>query len=216
MVFTMSADEWDLVLRVHLRGHFVTTRFATAHWREASKQAGAPVYGRIVNTSSEAFLLGSAGQPNYAAAKAGIAALTVTTARSCARYGVRANAICPRARTAMTAGLMGAAPDGAADPLAAGHVAPLVVYLAGPAGAGINGEVFVVHGGVAAVMEPPRIRATVLAAEHGSADGMWTLESVHHALGPLFAAGTPGTAPPAGFACEDTLGLATETIGFGG
>ncbi len=61
MVFTMSADEWDLVLRVHLRGHFVTTRFATAHWREASKQAGAPVYGRIVNTSSEAFLLGSAG-----------------------------------------------------------------------------------------------------------------------------------------------------------
>ena len=216
MVFTMSADEWDLVLRVHLRGHFVTTRFATAHWREASKQAGAPVYGRIVNTSSEAFLLGSAGQPNYAAAKAGIAALTVTTARSCARYGVRANAICPRARTAMTADLMGAAPDDAVDPLAAGHVAPLVVYLAGPAGAGINGEVFVVHGGVAAVMEPPRIRATVLAAEHGSADGMWTLESVHHALGPLFGEGAPGAAPPAGFACEDTLALATETIGFGG
>jgi NAD(P)-dependent dehydrogenase (short-subunit alcohol dehydrogenase family) len=216
MVFTMSADEWDLVLRVHLRGHFVTTRFATAHWRESSKQAGAPVYGRIVNTSSEAFLLGSAGQPNYAAAKAGIAALTVTTARSCARYGVRANAICPRARTAMTADLMGAAPDDAVDPLAAGHVAPLVVYLAGPAAAGINGEVFVVHGGVAAVMEPPRIRATVLAAEHGSADGMWTLESVRHALGPLFAEGTPGTAPPTGFACEDTLALATETIGFGG
>src|SRR5215471_17951108 len=73
MVFTMSADEWDLVLRVHLRGHFVTTRFATAYWREQSKRAGGPVYGRIVNTSSEAFLLGSAGQPNYAAAKAGIA-----------------------------------------------------------------------------------------------------------------------------------------------
>ena len=118
MIFSMSADEWDLVLRVHLRGHFVTTRHATAYWREASKQAGAPVYARIVNTSSEAFLLGSAGQPNYAAAKAGITALTVVTARSCARYGVRANAICPRARTDMTADLMGAAPDGAVDPLA--------------------------------------------------------------------------------------------------
>ena len=214
MVFTMSADDWDLVLRVHLRGHFVTTRFATAHWREQSKAAGGPVYGRIVNTSSEAFLLGSAGQPNYAAAKAGIAALTVTTARSCGRYGVRANAICPRARTAMTADLMGAAPEGAVDPLAPEHVAPLVVYLASPAAAGVNGEVFVVHGGVAAVMEPPRVRATFLAAEHGSADGMWTLDSVRRALDPVFPAGEASDPPPAGFACEDTLALATETIGF--
>ncbi|HUZ37041.1 MAG TPA: SDR family NAD(P)-dependent oxidoreductase [Streptosporangiaceae bacterium] len=210
MIFTMSEQEWDLVLRVHLRGHFVTTRFATAHWREQSKAAGGPVYGRIVNTSSEAFLLGSPGQPNYAAAKAGIAALTVTTARSCARYGVLANAICPRARTAMTADLMGAPPGDTVDPLAPEHVAPLVVYLASPAASGINGEVFVVHGGVAAVMEPPAIRATFLAADHGSADGMWTLESVHRALGPAFA----GPPPAAGFACEDTLALATETIGF--
>ena len=85
--------------------------------REASKQAGGPVYARIVNTSSEAFLLGSAGQPNYSAAKAGITALTLATARSCGRYGVRANAICPRARTAMTGGLMGAAPEHGPDPL---------------------------------------------------------------------------------------------------
>jgi NAD(P)-dependent dehydrogenase (short-subunit alcohol dehydrogenase family) len=214
MIFTMSEQEWDLVLRVHLRGHFVTTRFATAHWREQSKRAGGPVYARIVNTSSEAFLLGSPGQPNYAAAKAGIAALTVTTARSCARYGVRANAICPRARTAMTADLMGAPPEGAVDPLDPRHVAPLVVYLAGPAAAGINGEVFVVHGGVAAVMDPPKIRATVMAAGHGSADGMWTLESVARALAGVFAPAGP-SAPAAGFACEDTLALAAETIGFG-
>jgi len=102
------------------------------------------------------------------------------------------------------------------DPFAAEHVAPLVVYLAGPAAAGINGELFVVHGGVAAVMDPPRIRATVQAAQHGSADGMWTLDSVHRALGPLFPGpdGADG-APQAGFACEDTLALATETIGFG-
>jgi len=130
---------------------------------------------------------------------------------------VRANAICPRARTAMTAELMGPAPAGAVDPLAPEHVAPLVVYLASPAAAGVNGEVFVVHGGVAAVMDPPRIRATVLAAEHGSADGMWTLDSVHRALGPLFPGpdGAGGAPPQAGFACEDTLALATETIGFG-
>ena len=163
MVFTMSQEEWDLVLRVHLRGHFVTTRHATAYWREASKKAGGPVQASIVNTSSEAFLLGSPGQPNYAAAKAGITTLTVVTARSCGRYGVRANAICPRARTDMTADLMGTAPDGAVDPLAPEHVAPLVVYLSSPAAAGITGEVFVVHGGIAAVMEPPRIRTVFLA-----------------------------------------------------
>jgi len=207
MVFTMSPEEWDLVLRVHLRGHFIGTRLATAYWREQSKQAGGPVYGRIINTSSEAFLLGSAGQPNYAAAKAGIAALTVTTARSCARYGVRANAICPRARTSMTADLMGAPPEGT-DPLAPEHVAPLVTYLAGPGGASINGEVFVVHGGVAAVMDPPRVRE-VFRADDG---GMWTLDSVTAAIGPSFSA--DGMA--AGFACEDTLWLASETIGFGG
>jgi 3-oxoacyl-[acyl-carrier protein] reductase len=205
MIFTMSPEEWDLVIRVHLRGHFVTTRLATAHWREASKQAGGPVYARIVNTSSEAFLLGAVGQPNYAAAKAGIAALTVSVARSCARYGVRANAICPRARTAMTVDMMGPAPSDTVDPLAPSHVGPLVVHLAGPAGERINGEVFVVHGGVVAVMEPPRIRTVFRAA---TPDGMWTLDAVSEALGAF------STESAAGFACEDTLALASETIGF--
>ena len=109
-------------------------------------------------------------------------------------------------------------PDGVVDPLAAQYVAPLVVYLSSPAAAGINGEVFVVHGGVAAVLDPPRIRATVLAADHGSADGMWTLDSVHRALAGVFgtepAEEPPGGPPPAGFACEDTIALAAETIGF--
>jgi NAD(P)-dependent dehydrogenase (short-subunit alcohol dehydrogenase family) len=213
MIFSMSGQEWDLVVRTHLRGHFITSRMATAHWRQASKQAGGPVYARIVNTTSEAWLLGTVGQPNYAAAKAGITALTVAIARSCARYGVRANAICPRARTAMTAGMIGAAPEGGVDPLAPEHVGPLVVYLAGPAAAGINGEVFVVHGGVAAVLEPPRIRATFLAADNGSADGMWTLESVHRALAPAFP-DQPGEEPAAGFFAGETMELADETIGF--
>ena len=208
MVFTMSADEWDLVLRVHLRGHFVTTRHVTEHWREASKRAGGPVYARIVNTSSEAFLLGSPGQPNYSAAKAGIAALTVATARGCARYGVRANAICPRARTAMTDDLMPARPSEGPDPLDPEHVTPLVTYLAGPAAERINGEVFVVHGGVAAVLNPPSVRAVFRA---DTPDGMWTLPAVHDALDGAFADSSPDSP---GFACLETLTLAGETIGF--
>ena len=209
MVFTMSADEWDTVLRVHLRGHFVTTRFATAHWRSASKAADGPVYARIVNTSSEAFLLGGPGQPNYAAAKAGIAALTVSTARGCARYGVRANAICPRARTTMLAGLVSPAPAEGPDPLDPEHVTPLVTYLAGPAAERINGEVFVVHGGVAAVLNPPSIRAVFRA---DTPDGMWTLPAVHAALDSAFAGRSPDSP---GFSCTETMDLASETIGFG-
>jgi len=209
MVFSMSAEEWDLVLKVHLRGHFVTTRFATAYWREQSKKSGGPVYARIVNTTSEAFLFGSPGQPNYSAAKAGITALTVSTARGCGRYGVRANAIAPRARTAMTADLMSAAPEGGPDPLDPRHVTPLVTYLASPAAAGINGEVFVVHGGVAALMAAPSVKAVARAADNGSADGMWTLDSIAKALGPMFGDEPSG----GGFACDETADLADETIG---
>lgn len=118
MLFNMSDEDWDLVLEVHLRGHFLLCRNAAAYWRAKSKEAGAPVYGRIVNTSSEAGLLGPEGQPNYGAAKAGITALTLSAARGLSRYGVRANAICPRARTSMTEGVFGDAPADGMDPLA--------------------------------------------------------------------------------------------------
>jgi len=87
MVFSMAEEEWDSVIRVHLKGHFNTIRFAAAHWRGRSKAVGGPVFGRIVNTSSEAFLAGSAGQPNYAAAKGGIVGLTTSTALALAKYG---------------------------------------------------------------------------------------------------------------------------------
>ncbi|MEU5592418.1 3-oxoacyl-ACP reductase [Streptomyces sp. NPDC020298] len=161
MVFSMTEDEWDSVIRVHLKGHFNTTHLAAAHWRERSKATGGAVYGRIVNTSSEAFLAGSAGQPNYAAAKGGIVGLTTSTALALAKYGVTANAICPRARTRMTedvfAGL--AAPEDGLDPLAPEHVAPLVGYLASPAAARVNGQLLVVHGGMVAIVERPHVQA---------------------------------------------------------
>ena len=102
-IFGMSDEEFDSVVRVHLRGHFVNMRNATKYWREKAK-AGDEVYGRLISTSSEAALYGSAGQPNYAAAKAGIVAMTMGAAQLLIKYGITANVIMPRALTDMTAG----------------------------------------------------------------------------------------------------------------
>ncbi|WP_459549049.1 3-oxoacyl-ACP reductase [Nocardia sp. X0981] len=157
MLFNMSDEDWDAVLAVHLRGHFLLTRNAGAYWRSKSKEAGAPVYGRIVNTSSEAGLLGPEGQANYAAAKAGITALTLSASRALNRFGVRANAICPRARTAMTEKVFSAAPEGEVDPLSPDHVARLVAYLSSPAADRVNGQVFVVYGPMVALMAAPEV-----------------------------------------------------------
>ena len=144
MFVSCSEEEWDAVIRVHLKGHFCTTRFATAYWREQGKAKGGPVYGRIINTASEAFIFGSAGQPNYAAAKAGIVALTMATAQSMVKYGVTANVIMPRARTRMTDTGMTAAifakPEESIDNFAPEHVSPLVNYLASPQAARISGK----------------------------------------------------------------------------
>jgi len=193
MLFSMSDDEWDLVLKVHLRGHFLLSRNAAKYWRDKSKMDGKPVYGRLVNTASEAFLVGSPGQPNYAAAKAGIASLTVSAARGLHKYGVRANAICPRARTAMTEGVFGAPPKlgtGGTDPLSVNHVAPFVAYLASPAAEAINGQVFVVHGGMVALLEPPRI------------EQRWTIDDLDTGVTGYFAERDPGLM----FAATEILG----------
>lgn len=186
MLFSMSDEEWDLVLRVHLRGHFLLCRNAGAHWRSTSKAAGEPVYGRLINTTSEAWFLGAVAQPNYAAAKGGIVSLTVAAARGLARYGVRANAICPRARTAMTSPVYGAAPAEGVDPLGVEHVTPLVTYLASPAAERINGQVFFAHGGMVAVLAPPTV-----AARFDAAGPAWGEGELAGALGGHFADHTP-------------------------
>jgi NAD(P)-dependent dehydrogenase (short-subunit alcohol dehydrogenase family) len=149
MLFNMTDEDWDAVIAVHLRGHFLLTRNAATYWRNKAKDNDGTVYGRLINTSSEAGLAGPPGQANYGAAKAGITALTMSAARGLERYGVRANVICPRARTAMTADVFGAEPDvadGEVDSLSPEHVVTLVRFLASPAAEGVNGQVFIVYG----------------------------------------------------------------------
>jgi NAD(P)-dependent dehydrogenase (short-subunit alcohol dehydrogenase family) len=151
MVFNMTVEDWDAVMKVHLRGHFLVTRAACRHWRDLSK-AGQQVRAGLVNTSSTSGILGNAGQSNYGAAKAGIAAFSCIVAMEVGRYGVRVNAIAPGARTRMTEKTFGdlAVREGHFDPLAPENVAPMVAYLCSDAAAeaGITGQVFYVQGGL--------------------------------------------------------------------
>ena len=164
MFVSLSEDDWDQVMRVHLKGHFCLANTLGRHWRDLSK-AGQRPDARIINTSSGAGLQGSVGQSNYAAAKAGIAALTLVQAVEMARYGVTANALAPAARTAMTESAMPetvkAPSDGSFDAWAPDNVAPLVVWLGSSASAHITGKVFESQGGRISLCDGWRTDATV-------------------------------------------------------
>jgi NAD(P)-dependent dehydrogenase (short-subunit alcohol dehydrogenase family) len=148
MSFNMEESDWDSVIDVHLKGHFAPSHFAVEYWRNRGK-AGEPVYGRIISTASESGLFGNAGQVNYAAAKAGIAAMAIVLGREMQKYGVTSNAIAPRARTRMTEmtfSEFGQADTSGFDDMAPENVSPLVAWLASPAAADISGQVFIVYG----------------------------------------------------------------------
>ncbi|MBL7491394.1 SDR family oxidoreductase [Frankia sp. AgB1.9] len=152
MLVSMTEQEWDAVVRVHLKGHAAPLRHAAGYWRDEAK-AGRRPDARIINTSSGAGLQGSVGQGNYGAAKAGIAALTLIAATELARYGVTANAIAPSARTRMTEGVFDtmAPVESGFDAMDPANIAPLVVWLGSERSAHVTGQVFEVEGGKLAV-----------------------------------------------------------------
>ncbi|MEU9226404.1 SDR family oxidoreductase [Streptomyces massasporeus] len=170
MLVNLDEDDFDAVVRVHLKGHFLPLRHAAAHWRSETKARRRPE-ARIINTSSGAGLLGSVGQGNYSAAKAAIVALTLVAAAELSRYGVQVNAIAPAARTRMTERTFAdtmTAPDSGFDAMAPENVSPLVVWLGSPASAGVTGRVFAAEGGRITVMEGWRPGPST------DRDGRWT------------------------------------------
>lgn len=189
MLVNLDEDDWDAVMRVHLKGHFLPLKHAAAHWRAEAKAGRTPA-ARVVNTSSGAGLLGSVGQGNYAAAKAGIVGLTLVAAAEMGRYGIQVNAIAPAARTRMTeatfAETMAAPGEGAFDAMAPENVSPLVVWLGSAASAGVTGRVFETEAGRITVMEGWRPGPT---ADKGA---RWTPAEAGEAVtGLLAAAETP-------------------------
>ena len=153
MFVSLEEQDWDEVVKVHLKGHFCISSHACRYWRQQSKERGQPMDGRLINTTSGAGLLGSLGQSNYSAAKGAIATLTLVQATELARYGVTANALAPSARTNMTtqvaefAERMKTPEDGSFDHFDPANISPLVVWLASSHSAHVTGKVFELEGG---------------------------------------------------------------------
>jgi NAD(P)-dependent dehydrogenase (short-subunit alcohol dehydrogenase family) len=190
MFVSAGEDEWDAVVRVHLKGHFAPARWAAQHWREEAK-AGRPVAARIINTTSGAGLMGSVGQAAYSAAKGAIASLTLVQAAELGRYGITANAIAPAARTRMTEGvfteMMRPPDDGSFDAMAPDNVAPLVVWLGSAESSDVTGRVFEVEGGKVSVADGWR---------HGPGldnGARWDPADLGVTVGKLLAASPPPT-----------------------
>jgi NAD(P)-dependent dehydrogenase (short-subunit alcohol dehydrogenase family) len=193
MSFSMTEEQWDDVVRVHLKGHVACARFAGAHWRERAK-SGEDVAGRIINTASESGLYGLAGQINYATAKAGIAGMTVVLARELKKYGVTVNAIAPRARTRMTESVLhGLEPaPGEFDEWDPANIAPVVAWLAGDTAADVSGQVFVVFANRLHLMEGWDLFGTV------ETTGRWTIDELTDRKAELFG-DRPTGLPKMGF-----------------
>ena len=172
-IINMTDAEWDDVIRVHLRGHFMPTRAAARYWREQSK-AGAALQPSLINTTSTSGLFNNPGQANYGAAKTGIATLTMIAQRQLGRYGVKANAIAPAARTRLTLATPGisdailSVPEDGFDPMDPANVSPFVAYLA-TADCPIRGRVFFVAGGAVHLFQPFALVDSI------SKDGTWTV-----------------------------------------
>ena len=194
MSFSMSEDEWDSVITVHLKGHAACAHFAGRHWRDRAKGGEEGVTGRIVNTASESGLYGLAGQVNYAAAKAGIASMTIVLARELAKYGVTVNAIAPRARTRMTETvLVGLEPEpGEFDEWDPANIAPVVGWLASDAAADISGQVFVVFANRVILMSGWDLERTI------EGDGAFTIDELVARTDELFGDRSSGL-PTMGF-----------------
>ncbi len=157
MLVNMTIDEWDAVIKVHLRGTFAPTRHAVEYWRNRTK-AGETNDARVINTTSPSGIYGNVGQTNYGAAKAGIASFTIIAAMELGRYGVTVNAIAPAALTRMTEnlGMADASRDlkpEQFDPLDPANISPLVVWLGSPESKDVTGRVFNVMGGTISVAE---------------------------------------------------------------
>jgi NAD(P)-dependent dehydrogenase (short-subunit alcohol dehydrogenase family) len=181
MVFNMSEPEWDDVVRVHLKGAFNTTRFASAHWRALG---GEPGQHRIINFTSVSGLHGAPGQPNYAAAKMGVVGLTYSSARALRRYGVTVNAISPGAATRMTAALPPGRYAGvAAQERSPDQVAPVVAYLAGLNSGWLTGRVIHVAGYRVALYNNPEPISDIVGTGPWSVDALG--EQVERTFGPL-------------------------------
>src|SRR5579875_2682196 len=189
MLVNMTVDEWDAVIRVHLRGTFAPSSAALHYWRERAK-AGETDDARIINTTSPSGIYGNVGQTNYGAAKAGIAAFTVIAAMEVARYGVTVNAIAPAALTRMTENLgMGQRaadiPEGAFNPLAPDNISPIVVWLGSPEAASVTGRVFNVAGGHLSVAEG------WVEGPTADKDGRWDPAELGEVVGDLVSRAAP-------------------------
>ncbi len=163
MFVSCSEEEWDAIIRVHLKGHFCVSRHAAAYWRGQVK-AGEEVDARIINTSSGAGVLGSVGQSSYSAAKAGIATLTLVQAAELGRYGISANAVCPIARTRMTEGAFGdsmKAPEQGFDENDPANVSPFIAWLASSQSREVTGRVWEIFGGTITAFDGYRREQTV-------------------------------------------------------